>query len=217
MLNNRTFLAAALGVLLFAAGVPVALALTSGPAATPTPAPGVAIAQAVDPQLNALGAFRRARSDRDALPANAAAVLATHLQGVSGANPNLARVATPPNGAGTVAIVPANGMACVIVAGAGGCDEVSRLIGPPIVNSVGGDPAGSMRVSGVVPDGVDAVAIKLASGVTVNADVADNAYTIRVGAQPEDVSYDSPAGHQDYPVVATEAAFVAGSKKALAP
>ena len=146
--------------------------------------------------LDALGILRRDRNDDDALPAQALRALkARGLEPVDARSARLLRA----DGAARAWVVPVpdvgpvnpfdcrrgarprEGIAVVAVGGApagggGALRDLQRGLAAPAVDSCAGPARDMLGVSGVVPDGVDAVFITAADGTATRADVRDNGY-----------------------------------------
>jgi len=148
---------------------------------------------------SAFGILRRERRDEDALPARA--LKALEAQGLAPVDPESARllradgaarawvVPVPDVGAatpfacvrGAAAAKPREGLAVVSVgaapAGGGGAlRDLQRGLAPAALDPCAGTAGRMLGVSGIVPDGVEAVFVTAADGTSTRADVRDNAY-----------------------------------------
>lgn len=120
--------------------------------------------------------------------------------GPAGANPNLARQVGPA-GAGLLA-VPGEGQVCLARRGATDCIPIAlatagKLVsidycGPQV-------PDGKIRIAGLVPDGIDSIAIDLKDGKRTTADVSENGYQVDVTAIPRTVGWDTVGGEMKIP------------------
>lgn len=152
-----------------------------------------------DALKDAFGILRSERSDEDALPANALAALKS--RGLAPVDPGSARLLRS-DGGGRAWVVPVpdvaaagmfacgprtaarsamEGLAVVALGGApagggGGLRELQRGTAPASVDLCAGGGHDMLGVSGVVPDGVDAVFVTAADGTATRADVHDNGY-----------------------------------------
>jgi hypothetical protein len=177
--------------------VPAAMPLMRcrpGPQARTTPK-----APPSDALKNAFGILRRERNDDDALPAKALAALkARGLEPVDSQAARLLRAdrdarawavpvpdvnAASPfrcvRGAGAGAV--REGLAVVALNGApggggGALRDLQRGIAPATVDLCAGTERNMLGVSGIVPDGVEAVFVTAADGSATRADVRDNGY-----------------------------------------
>jgi hypothetical protein len=162
-----------------------------------------------DALKDAFGILRREREDEDALPARALAVLkAAGLEPVDLQAARLLRadraarawVVPVPyvSAAGAFACAPGTdggvreGLAVVSLGGAPAGGNGARLDlvrgqAPASVDLCAGEGHGMIGVSGIVPDGVDAVFITAADGTATRADVHDNGSTFVLArpARPE--------------------------------
>ena len=204
-----------------------------------SPRPGVRSRPAAGkPPSDALkgtfGILRRERRDEDALPARALAALrSSGLAPVDAGAARLLRadgdakawvVPVPDVGlAGPFACEPApgesarEGLAVValggVAAGGGGSlRDLQRGLAPAEVDPCAGSGRDMIGVSGIVPDGVEAVFITAADGTATRADVHDNGYAF-VLPRPEriEVRYLVWTGRDGTPHVQPLApAFIAG-------
>jgi hypothetical protein len=150
-----------------------------------------------DALKSAFGILRRARTDEDALPAKALAALkAQRLEPVDPQSARLLRA----DGAARAWVVPVpdvdaagpplrcvrggaarEGLAVVAVGGApagggGALRELQRGQAPATADPCAGAGRNMLGVSGIVPDGVEAVFVTAADGTATRADVHDNGY-----------------------------------------
>jgi len=92
-----------------------------------------------------------------------------------------ARVRARARALGAAAAKPREGLAVVAVGGApagggGALRDLQRGIAPPSIDPCAGPGRDMLGVSGVVPDGVEAVYVTAADGSATRADVRDNGY-----------------------------------------
>jgi hypothetical protein len=138
--------------------------------------------------------LRRDRTDDDTLPAQA--LTALKQRGLAPVDPTSARllrsdgaarawvVPVPDVGAGlgcSGAGKPREGVAVVSVGGApagggGALSDLQRGLAAPALDACAGTTHKMLGVSGIVPDGVEAVFITAADGTATRADVTDNGY-----------------------------------------
>jgi hypothetical protein len=150
---------------------------------------------------NAFAILRRDRTDQDALPARA--LRALKAQGLDPVDPQSARllradgaarawvVPVPDVGEATAlgclrsargtARKPREGLAVVSLGGApagggGALGDLQRGRAPVALDPCAGTGRNMLGVSGIVPDGVEAVFVTAADGTSTRADVRDNAY-----------------------------------------
>ncbi len=152
-----------------------------------------------DALKNAFGILRRERNDDDTLPAKALAAL--KARGLEPVDPQAARLLRA-DGDARAWVVPvpdvnaASPFRCVRVAGAdavreglavvalndapagggGALRDLQRGIAPPTLDLCAGTERNMLGVSGIVPDGVEAVFVTAADGSATRADVRDNGY-----------------------------------------
>ena len=150
-----------------------------------------------DALLDAFGILRRERNDEDALPARALASL--KAVGLAPVDPQSARLLRS-DGAARAWVVPVpdvgarspygclqpprpvrEGLAVVSVgdapAGGGGAlRDLHRGLAPPSLDPCAGTGRNMLGISGIVPDGVEAVFVTGADGSATRADVEDNGY-----------------------------------------
>jgi hypothetical protein len=171
------------------------------PPAPPGSAPPVAGAS---PDIrDAVGAFRQSRGPDDVLPADVAEYVG--WASYRGANGALARrVLTDTRG--SAYLLPGDGVACLLLTGGGGatgplCSTAAELRsargGPGVIHSdceaAAGDAVprcSGATVFGVVPDGVEEVVIRLASGKAVAEPVEQNVYVVEAPGDPEAVEFE---------------------------
>ncbi len=152
-----------------------------------------------DALKSAFGILRRDRTDDDALPAKALAAL--KARGLEPVDPQAARLLRA-DGDARAWVVPVpdvdaafrcvrdlkagpdavrEGVAVVALNGApagggGALRDLQRGIAPPAVDPCAGTERNMLGVSGIVPDGVEAVFVTAADGSATRADVRDNGY-----------------------------------------
>jgi hypothetical protein len=173
---------------------------SGAPPAPPGAAPRVA---AVSPDVRAaIAAFRRPGGPDDVLPADVAEYV--KWSGYRGANGALARrVATDARGAAY--LLPGEGVACLLLTGGGGAtgplcrtpEELRSARGGPGVIHSECEAASSdavprcsgATVFGLVPDGVEEVVVRLASGEALAEPVQRNVYVADVPGDPDAVEF----------------------------
>jgi hypothetical protein len=113
--------------------------------------------------------------------------------GTLGANPALAHRAVTADGT-VLYLAPGDGTLCLAVVGAGICGsaEKAKSSGLVVSSKLGTDPRGTVRVQGVVPDGVTTVTIA-GDGVSRQITVQDNAFAYR-GPNVATISWAGRAG-----------------------
>jgi hypothetical protein len=180
---------------------PVVVVQPSAPAAFPVKScrpqdRTVARTPPSDALKSAFGILRRERTDADALPAKALAAL--RAQRLEPVDPQSARLLRA-DGAARAWVVPVpdvdaagplrcvrggaarEGLAVVAVGGApvgggGALRDLQRGQAPATADPCAGADRSMLGVSGVVPDGVEAVFVTAADGTATRADVHDNGY-----------------------------------------
>jgi hypothetical protein len=166
----------------------VAVAIVSQPGHTDPSS-----ATSVDPGLARAFAVLRgpAVTDDADKPGSLDRLIATGQAG--GANPGLARRAVTADGT-VFYVVPGDGTLCLAAVGAGSCDraEKAEASGLILSSKLGTDPQASVRVQGVVPDGVSSVTIA-GDGVSKEIAVHDNAFAY-LGPNVTSVSWKGQAG-----------------------
>ena len=162
----------------------VALAVSDDDSAeqpsTPT-AQTVAPVQQVDALISENLAIFREEADASGAEAIAAGTREAfaHIGKYAGANVELARTAQTPDG--PVHIVPGDGQVCFIGPGGMACGTSAYLSEHPqsyatFSGSIE-NPRGTVRVSGIAPDGVTQIDAVSADGATTTIPVRDNAYS----------------------------------------
>ena len=177
-----------------------------GSGGSPPAPPGSAsrVAGASPDIKDAIGAFRQPRGAEDVLPADVAEYVG--WASYRGANGALARRVLT-DARGSAYLLPGDGVACLLLTGGGGatgplCSTAAELRsargGPGVIHSdceaAAGDAAprcSGATVFGVVPDGVEEIVIRLASGKAVEAPVERNVYVVEVHSDPEAVEFES--------------------------
>lgn len=147
-------------------------------------------------QAHAIGELRRGRTTDDAIPSTWRQALADGDVANEhwGANPSLSRRTAP-----GVWIVPGDGHVCVVNATPGdgalgfGCassGDVERgLLAPSDV-----DANGNGVLTGVLPDGIEAVTLVDRDGSTRSVGVARNTYRAAIGPDLKEVRFTGPDG-----------------------
>jgi hypothetical protein len=191
---------AAIGVALAATSPPTEKQYEEGVRAEVASAPSAA-------QQQALGIMRRSQTSSDAMPPELTAQLTANerFTGMQGANVALARRAGGAPGAAWV--IPGTGIVCLAAfaspsategpgqLGVAGCQqEASAEDGTMYVESAGASAPGKAFVAGIVPDGVSAVTLDLASGSSVQAQVHENVYMDEVEGEATDLRFSGPSG-----------------------
>jgi hypothetical protein len=205
---------------LVGAGVGTAAAILPGnqaPSPTPTvnatgpgdPPAAQAPATTIDPALRANFAVMLTRAAPDgALPES---VMTSPLSREVGANAGLTRVARAPTGAPLYLIPDSNGL-CLGDGTETSCSTTASAIAGQLFSvRLCGDvvPKGSVRLSGLIPDGADHVVVTVSAtdtpsgGDAVTVPVTNNVYDANLGAPPIalDWSDDNGAHHLDVPAV----------------
>jgi hypothetical protein len=175
---------------------------SGAPPAPPGSAPPVAEAS---PEIKgAVAALRRPRGPEDVLPADVAEYVG--WASYRGANGALARRVLT-DARGSVYLLPGDEVVCLLLTGGGGatgpsCSTAAELRsargGPGVIHSgcdaASGDAVprcSGATVFGVVPDGVEEVVIRLASGKAVTEPVERNVYLAKVPGDPEAVEFEA--------------------------
>jgi hypothetical protein len=148
------------------------------------------------------------RTSGDALPVD----VAEHFDENAdfGMNPDLSRRAI--GGTSSVFVIPANGYVCATLTVGPGADVSCQRTDKLAAGEVGASTVtldnGGLAIYGIVPDGVDVVAVDAGTDST-EIDVVDNAYlaVLPGGADLETVSYTGPAGPVEFPIYDPAAVF----------
>jgi hypothetical protein len=200
--SSRSLALRAGAVLVLSAALAAGLARLG---ARPATQAGPAAARAV-PEVGAVPASEAARFAilRSAHGAGDAFAPLRAGSGPLGANPALARAVREPRGglsSGLVSVVPARGAVCLRVPVGGvlaqwWCQPTAAAARGELLGAV--RPAGPLRASnqlivGLVPDGVHAVVITSAHGVSRVVRVRGNVYDAQIFA-PQHVSIELPGG-----------------------
>jgi hypothetical protein len=165
------------GILVVVGGAAVAAATLPGNAAPPDA--GAPRAVVIDSAArNALGILRRAIGPGDAVPAGDSVT----FSGASGANMALARRAS--GFAGIDAwVVPGRGSVCLLagtesgsIGGAACAPDPEAIAGELKLTGTSDTEPGAELVTGIVPDGITTVALRLESRLVVHAPVHENVY-----------------------------------------
>jgi hypothetical protein len=199
---------AAVGLLLVVTTV-AALAQSEG--GTSPPGEGVPqITQIPPAAVDAMAILGTARTSTDALPTAIAEPMDAHAQ--FGINPALSREAMS-GYENTVYVLPGDGYVCGALTVADGanmsCQETANvaegLASPTTVTL----PDGDIAIYGIVPDGVENVALDTGENDSVVHEVDDNAYLAVAPAQTvlRAVRYTGPSGHVEFPIYDPAVAF----------
>jgi len=147
-----------------------------------------------------IGVLARPRTPQDALPPQAHERITSHAE--LGENVESARHALTTSSGEQYFVVPANGSACLYDQNGGGAclpnadAESGRLVGVDLCAPH--LAAGSVRVYGLVPDGVESVALSVAGGRAYSTAVSNNVYAAtfeaRSGSLPTVVSWQAGDG-----------------------
>jgi hypothetical protein len=175
------------GIVIVAGGVAVAAATLSGNAAPPDA--GAPRAVVIDSAArSAFGILRRDVGPGDAVPAEDPVT----FSGASGANLALARRAS--GFAGIDAwVVPGTGSVCLLagtesgsLGGAACAPDPEAIAGELKLTGTSDTEPGAELVSGIVPDGITTVALRLESRLVVHAPVHENVYATIVNGTVAD-------------------------------
>lgn len=190
---------AALAVSTSGTDAPPSLTVTattsSGDTDTQTPPPP---ASRFDPELQATFQVLQRPAEQHGAP------VSPWMAG-RGANPDLSRPARTSDGR-TLYLVPTRDGICLDDAGAVNCGPVAAAISGQIsvLSACGANvPSGSMRLSGLVPDGTRTIHITTSTGVVIAREVNDNVYTADLPAAPSAIDWSDNTGshHLDIPTL----------------
>ncbi len=187
-----------------------AVAATAQEGGDPVP-PGDATPQVTaieEAAREAASVLATTRTSGDALPVD----IAEHLDENAefGMNPDLSRRAV--GGTSSVFVIPANGYVCAaLTVGPGAnlsCQGTDELAAGEVGASTVAMDDGGLAIYGIVPDGVDVVAVDAGADST-EIDVVDNAYLAVVpgGADLETIGYTGPAGPVEFQIYDPAAVF----------
>jgi hypothetical protein len=202
MLKRNIQLVAAIGAL--AAVTAVGAVAQSGDGTNGSPGDDVAQVTTVEPEARAAASvLARPRAAGDALPAEVEERMNAHPR--FGMNPGLSRRAIG-GLSNSVYLIPASGFVCAALTVGDGanmsCAETSDLAagqsGPSTVSLAGG----AIAVYGMVPDGVDSVAVATDDRSAGATKVVNNAFftVLPAGTGLKTVSYRGPSGPVQYPI-----------------
>lgn len=196
-LGQITALAA--GLCIGVAVIAVAQGPSDGP---PGPERLGTVAKTSEQQEQSLSILRRARVATDRLPPELVARLSETPFGANGA---LSRRAFS-RGEESVFVIPANERVCLAMDEAKG----ATITCPPDRAVADGSSVGTtsfasqVAVYGLVPDGVDAVSVRLATGEQVASETAGNAYLVHVQGEPRSLAFEGPSGRVEAPIAAVD-------------
>jgi hypothetical protein len=150
--------------------------------------------QSIPPDLAAAFAvFRRPASNSDTLPAVNAVQLARGPATRGGVNPALARRV---GDAQTSAfVVPGNGVVCLVVGGGHTCIARGGAIAGRLLTESFGASSFAEVVTGLVPDGVSSVTLRMVGGGSKKVAVHQNIYQADLARRATTMTYQGHSGH----------------------
>lgn len=192
----------------FAAVAVVLLALSVGAIAdtdeSNPPGAGVPQITEIEPEAReAMAVFDRPRGEGDALNANLATRMDAHAD--FGMNPSLSRLSIG-NLSHSVYVVPADDHVCAVLT----LGEGANLSCPTTEAIAAGQAAaatvvvetGDIAIYGLVPNGVDSVAVRTGTSESKDIEAANNSYytVVPAGTPLRTVRYTGPSGPVEFPI-----------------
>lgn len=165
---------------------------------------GVQQIREIEPEAKeAMAVFERPRGEGDSLPADLAARIDAHAD--FGMNPALSRVSIG-NLSNSLYVLPARDHVCaVLTIGVGAnltCPTTDAIAAGHAAPATVVLETGGIAVYGIVPDGVDSVAVETGTSKSTQIEASNNAYytVIPAGTALRTVGYTGPRGAVEFPI-----------------
>ena len=158
----------------------------------------------IEPEAReAMAVFDRPRGDGDALRAGLAAKIDAHAE--FGMNPGLSRLSIG-NLSNSVYVIPAHDHVCaVLTIGLGAnmsCPTTEAIAAGKAAAATVVLETGDIAVYGIVPDGVDSVAVRTGTSESRQIEASNNSYytVIPAGTPLRTIGYTGPSGAVEFPI-----------------
>jgi len=157
-----------------------------------------------------MAVLRSPRTSGDGLPAHLSGRMDEHSP--FGMNPDLSRLSIG-NVANSVYVVPAHGHVCVVLTMDGGadlsCPSTDDIVDGRVAPTTVILGTGGIAIYGLVPDGVEEVAVRTGEADSLDVATQGNAYytVVPPGTPLRSVAYVGPSGSVEFPIVDPSAVF----------